>query len=461
MSYWTKRRKIESNVEKHLQNIAEDHLAVTHKHSELEIESSAPVMEEDSCSEHETEDSNVEGDDAFSIEDRDSLNDSNSNVPDSSVHGDEDSEEHKDDLHTLLMFTVVVFKDTNEVELVASNWLKKEYAYWPPLQSSSAIGKAVRDRLEPDLKTWSPYKIRVLCTCHSYEDGRKKVKRAEETSDVQTDDGEGSRKRKRKPPQWLSDSEEEDDAAITCALPSSASRIQGAQGTRPRNKELPKAPRPSALPPHQQEEQSFTPPRRNGPTLSSFEREMVKAIATMQTAIDGIAAAQVAQRKLLGKVLAKVEVDGSLSELPEDIKLPLDTVNAVEELERKLDDSGVRRALVHHLSLIGGSSIKEFVRRVMSYTLGHEVALLYNWAGRIGWKSQMTSAKRAFGNLQLCSTITSAAVKQPGENATVAAVQKEIMIWLRNSGDRHGGRKRRERERAQEDSIMSESETIV
>ena len=37
---------------------------------------------------------------------------------------------------------------------------------------------------------------------------------------------------------------------------------------------------------------------------------------------------------------------------------------------------------INDLAVIGGSNVKENVRRVMSHVLHHALALQYNWAGR-------------------------------------------------------------------------------
>ena len=55
------------------------------------------------------------------------------------------------------MFLVVAFgeKHQESVELVASNWLIiNTTLYWPSFKSTTAISRAVRDRLEPDFARW-------------------------------------------------------------------------------------------------------------------------------------------------------------------------------------------------------------------------------------------------------------------------------------------------------------------
>ena len=66
-------------------------------------------------------------------------------------------------------FIIVCFTETNEVELLPSNWLKcSDNAYWPPFRSTGAITKAVRDSLPPGKDPWTTYKIRVICICGKF-----------------------------------------------------------------------------------------------------------------------------------------------------------------------------------------------------------------------------------------------------------------------------------------------------
>ena len=62
---------------------------------------------------------------------------------------------------------------------------------------------------------------------------------------------------------------------------------------------------------------------------------------------------------------------------------------------------------MNHLMLIGGSTVKDAVRRIMTSVMEHKVTLGYNWAGKAGWKGKDGVAKRPFGNLVLCTVITS------------------------------------------------------
>lgn len=69
------------------------------------------------------------------------------------------------------MYAVVHFDDTDEVELIPSNWLvdNSKSVILPPFKSAQAITKAIRDRLPPDDDSlWDRHRIRVLHVCRKY-----------------------------------------------------------------------------------------------------------------------------------------------------------------------------------------------------------------------------------------------------------------------------------------------------
>ncbi|XP_071791696.1 uncharacterized protein [Asterias amurensis] len=116
------------------------------------------------------------------------------------------------------MYAVVVFTETNEVELVPTNWLSRstDTVMWPPFRSSATLTKATRERLRPEVDTWLLFKIRLLCTTQSYEVGRQKVRMAEDTSDVQTaqEETQPSKRKRRRPTSWTSSDESEGDEVV-------------------------------------------------------------------------------------------------------------------------------------------------------------------------------------------------------------------------------------------------------
>ena len=63
------------------------------------------------------------------------------------------------------MYAVIVFEETNEVELLPTNWITNQNTtFWPPYKSATALTKAIKDRAAPE-ESWAKFRIRVLCAC--------------------------------------------------------------------------------------------------------------------------------------------------------------------------------------------------------------------------------------------------------------------------------------------------------
>ncbi|XP_041364733.1 uncharacterized protein LOC121380060 [Gigantopelta aegis] len=384
-----------------------------------------------------------------------------------------------------------------------------------------AINKAVKDRLQPDVDKWTLFEVEIMVACATYADGHRKLKLAEDQSDLQTDLEEalvmGRPVRKRKKKQLSSSSSEDDDdetykpnptkkvnksainhksAGRLTRAPSpphipnmvvlseqspesllhslqSTSHIQAEchhSSSVESNLKQPEAQDLNELLPRETPIQRFQRISQNGssshenilpfprmktptsPKVSGVEREMLKAISGVQVSLDGITKELEWQRKQMNTIMIKLEGTSQHVETEhvlEGLNLPLVSVEEVEVAEAMLSEKNVRTALVTRLAVVGGSSLKENVRRVMGTVLSNNVSRLYNWAGKYGWKSQDNTPKRAFGNLKLAAVITRAIMRNVHlKDVTEVVVTKEMMTWLRNSGDRNGGRKKRTLDKA-------------
>ncbi|XP_028417120.1 uncharacterized protein LOC114541386 isoform X1 [Dendronephthya gigantea] len=96
------------------------------------------------------------------------------------------------------IYAVVEFIEEQLVEIVATCWIEtidcELYCYWPRNNASHKLRK-----LEiPDKETWIAYKVRVFSYTDSVAKAQKILKRAEETSNVESDSDSGhARKRRR------------------------------------------------------------------------------------------------------------------------------------------------------------------------------------------------------------------------------------------------------------------------
>ncbi|XP_067208082.1 protein PFC0760c-like isoform X2 [Linepithema humile] len=100
----------------------------------------------------------------------------------------------------------------------------------------------------------------------------------------------------------------------------------------------------------------------------------------------------------------------------------------VEDWINKSIDNKV--ALTEELSRIGGSSLKELIKRIMYRILLNEVGMLYSWEG--------AKKKKAFKNLSIAAVILDVVRKSSKfQSATELETINHIKAWLVRSKDRY------------------------
>ncbi|KAK2872949.1 hypothetical protein Q8A67_022846 [Cirrhinus molitorella] len=99
----------------------------------------------------------------------------------------------------MLPFAVVEFLDSRTVAIIPRNWFtgpEEEECYWPP-SSTANTDRYVREGRNPQ-DDWLKFHVRVLGKAADYPAARTKLRKAEVTSDLQTDPEPEGAKRKRK-----------------------------------------------------------------------------------------------------------------------------------------------------------------------------------------------------------------------------------------------------------------------
>ncbi|XDV37898.1 hypothetical protein PO909_007424, partial [Leuciscus waleckii] len=112
------------------------------------------------------------------------------------------------------MFHIVVFDNTNEVEVVPSIWIKNGECMWPP--NKIDIAKAVKLQECPG-DEWKPHKARIIFTSHDYNEARRKLPQAVDHTDIGSDGGNSpiQFKRKRIPKNNIFPGEDDDEMEST------------------------------------------------------------------------------------------------------------------------------------------------------------------------------------------------------------------------------------------------------
>uniref|UniRef100_A0A8C6TPX0 DUF4806 domain-containing protein n=1 Tax=Neogobius melanostomus TaxID=47308 RepID=A0A8C6TPX0_9GOBI len=116
--------------------------------------------------------------------------------------------------------------------------------------------------------------------------------------------------------------------------------------------------------------------------------------------------------------------------------LPIRDHQGLTGMEVRLQDQDYRTKLINHLSLIGGTDVRDTVFRIMKRVVSHSLATKTNWRGING--------KSPFASLQLKDVIIAAVWKNPiTPTASACEVEKYMKRWLQMAMDREGGRRRR------------------
>lgn len=342
------------------------------------------------------------------------------------------------------------FTDEKEIEVVPYIWLKEgeKTCRWPPFRSSQKIQVAVKQCIFPS-SDFKELPVKVLYRTDDYLKARKKLSDAEFTSDIQTEaeEIEDGKRKKRPNRRYVESSDESEEDQ-----PPKRKSPKKSQAKRPEPPVLQPPVLPILSAEMQQEARAITPPlpslqsigtssmmETTSSRTSAFEVKLLTTLEKVRT--------QVYQNtKLLQLLLEKVEAPDESSvheQLPVEVHFPIANREELDNLEDQLDNADVLNRVVKELGSIGGENLKTTVRRVLSHTIGKELAMKINWVGK--------GDKIPFKNLRLRNVLIRSVRKNRFTSAaTDAEVENVAKDWFRFAKDRHGGRKERERKKIAE-----------
>ncbi|XP_057202341.1 uncharacterized protein LOC130561785 [Triplophysa rosa] len=131
--------------------------------------------------------------------------------------------------------------------------------------------------------------------------------------------------------------------------------------------------------------------------------------------------------------LLKQRDHGPLQEVTDDVVFPLRTMEDVEAMNEKLDDSGLMSSVGAMVADVGGSSLDDATRRMMRFLISNDVAIEYNLFGRHG--------KRRFKDLRLFKVIYGGLKKNAlTKNTNQKEAEKSLSKWFTGARDRGGKR---------------------
>ncbi|XP_028254481.1 uncharacterized protein LOC114453560 [Parambassis ranga] len=349
------------------------------------------------------------------------------------------------------MYSVVEFLQTQEVELVPAQWISDGHCYWPGSLRGMALHLAIKNRTEPE-DSWDQWEVRTLFTTESYEEGRRKAREAEMTSDLLSEaEACGQRPRRKKkrvqlgPPGGLErvESEEDRPSPPTKNLPAPAPIIQ------PPSMPVTPLPIPQPMYTDLSTNSGPPPPVHYSEMLQSWEP--VNEMPSLPSHHTYRWAPQQSEPALLKEVLTKLEMvldqQSTILRLlqhqvapgpgVEQIEgLPLQNLVALQNLEQSLQSPDYKEKMINYLGAIGGADVKDTTWRVLKKLISNTLAKSLNWRG--------VNGKTSVAGLNLREVIIAAVRRNPIVGVVAEAEVEQITKrWLQLATDREGGRKRR------------------
>ncbi|XP_050992069.1 uncharacterized protein LOC127181383 [Labeo rohita] len=310
----------------------------------------------------------------------------------------------------MIMYAVVTLQNSEEVMVVASNWLSvdKKQCYWPPFKSTEKCMEAVQNRDEPAIG-WEKLNISFHGEHATFDQAKEHQKQIQERPFQLATEFPGTAKRQ---------------------------KLEYTQRM-----------------PHSQ----FHLPSIPAVITSSMSADDNDELLQMLRDINNTVQENSAMLKKLLKDNTVSEVPSSTSLPSKDVKtslnLPLRSFDDVFRTERELNNVKTRQKYVKYLSGLGGFGQKDVIKYIMQHVLTDDLAKEFNWQGR--------GDKRPFSQLILAEVIRDAALKHKINRIDCESEIKKYLQKMSYKADRLGRKRPREYEGSQSEILDVTSHTAL
>ncbi|CAL1301933.1 unnamed protein product [Larinioides sclopetarius] len=309
-------------------------------------------------------------------------------------------------------YLVVNFVKEGTVEVVPDKWERSGLCFWPPVAGTEKLKKMVLSSAEP-CEDWLKLPVKVLYTAGSYERARRKLKKAEDTSNLSSESEANESRRKRR--KRNEDSSRAVDADLI-------------------DYEYPLLPMPVSLHRQLPSTSSFTshdpplptPPMNTQPSSSNeaFQRKVLRLLEEIKE--------DQAELRAMIQSSSKIATNSSI---PEDFTLPLNSPEELHEFNEYLLNKENFSRFCTYFGSFGGQSYNSLVRRILTTVLTNQLSLRYNWRGTNGIKLAFQNFKNVIQMI-----LDSVRNHRRFESVTQHEVEMAIKKWLVYAKDREGGR---------------------
>ncbi|XP_035228346.1 uncharacterized protein LOC118200498 [Stegodyphus dumicola] len=322
-------------------------------------------------------------------------------------------------------FFIVEFRDG--LQLVSSTWIEWETltCSWPQAKCEKDLHKAVQQH-QPVQKSWNSYKIkRIFGSASSFKKGLLKLKKAEFSSDISTEDGCESAKEVQLNKRIINFGESSDDEACVALqhfpiFPSepqhSENKSVSSNCTEQRNSE------------NDDRMENIEMETQQNVVRDDFQMQVKKQLTRLSLQLSLIAETQhliIEKLTHANESQAAIDVAGDL-DLAQHF--PFSSSDELEKFDETLKiNTNMQMHLLKDFSRRGGNSVKNIILNILNYLMKNSVANEYSWFGAKG--------KKKFSNLVL-SKILKDAVRVHAKNATDVEIIQVVQSWLRHAKEK-------------------------
>ncbi|KAF5274637.1 hypothetical protein FQR65_LT16941 [Abscondita terminalis] len=326
--------------------------------------------------------------------------------------------------------------DGGTVAVINSKWFTpmKREVFWPPYKTQHHYDNALK-KGETPTDSWPLYKIsRTFFECDDFYKAQRKIKLAEVTSDIQSEEDNFQSKRFRHAPRRLYDSSDDEDQTQISRHPRPPFISYNKQPNRnfqrkgicdvtaptlcsKTNQDFSQTPCTSA------DALTFDRPIPTGDNQilhSAFEKKVLDVLTVIKEQNSQILA------RLIHADEIKNPEPNRIPDLP--VNLPIKTEEDVKNLELHLIESCHSSALRLYLSTLGGKDVVSRTNNILKRCLTNSISTKFNYYGK-------RNLKLAFSNLKLNKVIIDA-VKISSHNAAEYEIENCIKAWLKHAPQR-------------------------
>lgn len=359
------------------------------------------------------------------------------------------------------MYAIVKFIEENDAPgIVCLHWLDKDNntCVYPNVRTNEARDRLLKKQVGPS-PDWSSCRVKVLQKYNTFKAALQHLSRAEETSNLESEDESPGKKRAHKRKHLVYPGEESDEESVSLLQPKRAKKSNYIPYPVPPNEhiyavqtreefifpeKLPVPPR-EATPPQQSiyssQTEELTPSSLHLPSTSFSNQNVINGrleawmadisqkIQRLEGKMDSIINVLTSQRSHIQE--HSVEDFNILG------ALPVTNDGSFMDLNRKLSENNFRNLLIKVFVSVGGKDLRSQIHNMLRKVMHDEVAELYSLSGKSTIKN---SAKKSFLATNVYNSMFSACRRVFKDQATEVQIKEAIADWLHQAKVRRNRR---------------------